>query len=175
MGQSSPSKYFIILSSNFCRCHFLWVHSLSCFMKILKLWSGSGLRSIILKTKICVLFSCRVNSNWSHIFVTALLFSLFHPFSSGHLTHLSPLLRATLMSFSIPPASLRALVFSMFFVMTSWSAQQIAVMVSSDMVFPTRLLLLTPPLPPLLLLLLLPPGKRCTRSLIAYLPVRCQK
>lgn len=78
------------------------------------------------------------------------------------------------MSFSMPPASLRALVFSMFLVMTSCSAQQIAVMVSSDMVFPTRLLLLAlppPPPPPLLLLLLLPPGKRCTRSLMAYLPV----
>lgn len=92
---------------------------------------------------------------------------------SSHSAYLSPLLRATPMSFSMPPASLRALVFSMFLVMTSCSAQQIAVMVSSDMVFPTRLLVLpTPPPPPLVvLLLLLPPGKRCTKSLMAYLPV----
>lgn len=94
----------------------------------------------------------------------------------SHSAYLSPLLRATPMSFSMPPASLRALVFSMFLVMTSCSAQQIAVMVSSDMVFPTRLLALVPPPPaPLLLLLLLPPGKRCTRSLMAYLPAREEK
>lgn len=70
----------------------------------------------------------------------------------------------------MPPASLRALVFSMFFVMTSCRAQQIAVMVSSDMVFTPRLLLLGPPPVLLVLLLLVPPGKRCTRSLMAYLP-----
>lgn len=77
-------------------------------------------------------------------------------------TNLSPLLRAMPMSFSIPPASRRALVFSMFLVMTSCRAQQIAVMVSSDM------LLLVP-----VLLLLLPPGSRWTRSLMAYLPLGC--
>lgn len=68
------------------------------------------------------------------------------------------------MSFSMPPASRRALVFSMFLVMTSCRAQQIAVMVSSDM-------LLLPPVP--VLLLLLPPGSRWTRSLMAYLPLGC--
>lgn len=100
------------------------------------------------------------------------LYNLVHLTTSSHSAYLSPLLRAIPMSFSMPPASLRALVFSMFLVMTSCSAQQIAVMVSSDMVFPTRLLVLPPPPPPpLLLLLLLPPGKRCTRSLMAYLPV----
>lgn len=101
--------------------------------------------------------------------------TFFHLTMSSHSAYLSPLLRAIPMSFSMPPASLRALVFSMFLVMTSCKAQQIAVMVSSDMVFPTRLLVLPPPPPPpppppLLLLLLLPPGKRCTRSLMAYLP-----
>lgn len=75
-------------------------------------------------------------------------------------TYLSPLLRAMPMSFSMPPASRKALAFSMFLVMTSWRAQQMAVMVSSDMLFPTP--------PPLLLLL--PPGRRWTRSLMAYLP-----
>lgn len=79
-------------------------------------------------------------------------------------TNLSPLLRAMPMSFSMPPASRRALVFSMFLVMTSCRAQQIAVMVSSDM-------LLLPPVP--VLLLLLPPGSRWTRSLMAYLPLGC--
>lgn len=78
-------------------------------------------------------------------------------------TNLSPLLRAMPMSFSMPPASRRALVFSMFLVMTSCRAQQIAVMVSSDM------LLLGVPLVPVLLLLF-PPGRRWTRSLMAYLP-----
>lgn len=106
--------------------------------------------------------------------LTTLCHLVFAVYPREHLplsAYLSPLLRATPMSFSMPPASLRALVFSMFFVMTSCSAQQIAVMVSSDMVFPTRLLLLVPPPPLLVLLLLLPPGRRCTRSLMAYLPV----
>lgn len=104
-------------------------------------------------------------------FYTFFLSTLFHLMAPSHSAYLSPLLRAMPMSFSMPPASLRALVFSMFLVMTSCSAQQIAVMVSSDMVFPTRLLVLPPPPPaPLLLLLLVPPGKRCTRSLMAYLP-----
>lgn len=100
------------------------------------------------------------------------------PTTSPRLAYLSPLLRAMLMSFSMPPASLRAFVFSMFLVMTSCSAQQMAVMVSSDMVIPTRALPLEPPPPPpplLVLLLLLPPGKRCTRSLMAYLPVLVAK
>lgn len=85
--------------------------------------------------------------------------------------HLSPLLRAIPMSFSMPPASLRALAFSMFLVMTSCSAQQMAVTVSSDMV------LLGGPVVPevpllvvLLLLLLLLPGNRWIKSLMAYLP-----
>lgn len=108
-----------------------------------------------------------------HLTPSSFLSTLFHLTTSSHSAYLSPLLRAMPMSFSMPPASLRALVFSMFLVMTSCSAQQIAVMVSSDMVFPTKLLVLPPPPPPppLLLLLLLPPGKRCTRSLMAYLPV----
>lgn len=73
------------------------------------------------------------------------------------------------MSFSMPPASLRALAFSMFLVMTSCSAQQMAVTVSSDMA-----LLGGPAVPegPLLvvLLLLLLPGNRWIKSLMAYLP-----
>lgn len=87
------------------------------------------------------------------------------------LTYLSPLLRAMPMSFSMPPASRRALVFSMFLVMTSCSAQQMAVTVSSDMA-----LLGGPVVPevPLLvelwLLLLLLPGSRWIKSLMAYLP-----
>lgn len=108
-----------------------------------------------------------------HILLYFFPSTFFHLTMSSHSAYLSPLLRAIPMSFSMPPASLRALVFSMFLVMTSCRAQQIAVMVSSDMVFPTRLLVLPPPPPPpppLLLLLLLPPGKRCTRSLMAYLP-----
>lgn len=72
----------------------------------------------------------------------------------------------------MPPASLRALAFSMFLVMTSCSAQQMAVTVSSDMV------LLGGPVVPevpllvvlLLLLLLLLPGSRWIKSLMAYLP-----
>lgn len=78
------------------------------------------------------------------------------------------------MSFSMPPASLRALAFSMFLVMTSCSAQQMAVTVSSDMA-----LLGGPAVPegPLLvvLLLLLLPGNRWIKSLMAYLPDRRRK
>lgn len=91
-------------------------------------------------------------------------------------THLSPLLRAMPISFSIPPASRRALAFSMFLVMTSCSAQQMAVTVSSDMallggpVVPEVTLLVA-----LLLLLLLMPGNRWIKSLIAYLPGACGK
>lgn len=86
-------------------------------------------------------------------------------------THLSPLLRAMPMSFSMPPASRKAFAFSMFFVMTSCSAQQMAVTVSSDMallgepVVPEVALLVA-----LLLLLLLLPGNRWIKSLMAYLP-----
>lgn len=75
------------------------------------------------------------------------------------------------MSFSIPPASRRALAFSIFLVMTSCSAQQMAVTVSSDMallggpVVPEVPLLVA-----LLLLLLLLPGNRWIKSLMAYLP-----
>lgn len=90
-------------------------------------------------------------------------------------THLSPLLRAMPMSFSMPPASRRALAFSMFLVMTSCSAQQMAVTVSSDMallggpVVPEVPLLVA-----LLLLLLLLPGNRWIKSLMAYLPCVCE-
>lgn len=86
-------------------------------------------------------------------------------------TYLSPLLRAMPMSFSMPPASRRALAFSMFLVMTSCRAQQMAVTVSSDMallggpVVPEVPLLVA-----LLLLLLQLPGNRWIKSLIAYLP-----
>lgn len=87
-------------------------------------------------------------------------------------THLSPLLRAMPMSFSMPPASRRALAFSIFLVMTSCSAQQMAVTVSSDMallggpMFPEVPLLVAL----LLLLILLLPGNRWIKSLMAYLP-----
>lgn len=74
----------------------------------------------------------------------------------------------------MPPASRRALAFSMFLVITSCSAQQMAVTVSSDMV------LLGGPVVPevpllvaLLLLLLLLPGNRWIKSLMAYLPGMC--
>ena len=91
-------------------------------------------------------------------------------------THLSPLLRAMPISFSMPPASRRALAFSMFLVMTSCSAQQMAVTVSSDMallggpVVPEVPLLVA-----LLLLLLLLPGNRWIKSLMAYLPGGCEE
>lgn len=62
-------------------------------------------------------------------------------------------------SFSMPPASRKALAFSMFLVMTSCSVQQMAVTVSSDMALLAELLLL------------LAPGSRWTRSLMAYLPL----
>lgn len=73
-------------------------------------------------------------------------------------TYLSPLLLEMPTSFSIPPASRKALAFSIFFVMTSCKVQQMAVTVSSDMVLLAELLLL------------LPPGSRWTRSRMAYLP-----
>jgi len=69
-------------------------------------------------------------------------------------TCLSPLPFVMFTSFSIPPVSARALAFSMFLLVTSCSAQQIAATVSSDS-------MLGP----------LPPGRRFTRSRIAYLPV----
>lgn len=68
-------------------------------------------------------------------------------------TCLSPLPFVMLTSFSIPPVSARALAFSMFLLVTSCRAQQIAATVSSDR-------MLGP----------LPPGSRLTRSRIAYLP-----
>lgn len=83
-------------------------------------------------------------------------------------THLSPLLLAMPMSFSMPPASRSALAFSMFLVMTSCRAQQMAVTVSSDMVLLVALLVELP-------LALLLPGRRWTRSLIAYFPTRSEK
>lgn len=57
-----------------------------------------------------------------------------------------------LTSFSIPPVSARALAFSMFLLVTSCSVQQMAATVSSDRA------------------LVFPPGRRLTRSLIAYFP-----
>jgi len=59
----------------------------------------------------------------------------------------------------MPPASRKALAFSMFLVMTSCRVQQMAVTVSSDMALLAELLLL------------LAPGSRWTRSLMAYLPL----
>lgn len=67
------------------------------------------------------------------------------------------------MSFSMPPASRKALAFSIFLVMTSCRAQHIAVTVSSHMVLPAVLLAVPP-------VALLPPGRRWMRSRIAYLP-----
>lgn len=74
-------------------------------------------------------------------------------------TYLSPLLLEMPTNFSMPPASRKALAFSMFLVITSCRVQHTAVTVSSDMAL----------LPALLLLF--PPGSRWTRSLIAYLPL----
>lgn len=74
-------------------------------------------------------------------------------------TYLSPLLLDMPTSFSMPPASRKALAFSMFLVMTSCRVQQMAVTVSSDMALLAELLLL------------LAPGSRWTRSLMAYLPL----
>lgn len=92
-------------------------------------------------------------------------------FSLKTLAYLSPLLRAMPMSFSMPPASRRALAFSMFLVMTSCSAQQMAVTVSSDMaLLGGPVVLEVPLLVALLLLLLLLPGNRWIKSLMAYLP-----
>lgn len=68
-------------------------------------------------------------------------------------TCLSPLPFVMLTSFSMPPVSARALAFSMFLLVTSCRAQQMAATVSSDR-------MLGP----------LPPGSRLTRSRIAYLP-----
>lgn len=70
----------------------------------------------------------------------------------------------------MPPASRRALAFSMFLVMTSCSAQQMAVTVSSDMALLGELVVTVVPLLVALLLLLLPPGNRWIKSLMAYLP-----
>lgn len=74
------------------------------------------------------------------------------------------------MSFSMPPASRRAFAFSMFLVMTSCSAQQMAVTVSSDMALLGGPVVPEVPLLVALLLLLLLPGNRWIKSLIAYLP-----
>lgn len=62
-------------------------------------------------------------------------------------------------NFSMPPASRKALAFSMFLVMTSCRVQHTAVTVSSDMALLAALLLL------------FPPGSRWTRSRMAYLPL----
>ncbi len=66
--------------------------------------------------------------------------------------YISPLPLVMLTSFSMPPASARALAFSMFLLVTSCSVQQIATTVSSDncVVFP--------------------PSKQFTRSRMAYFP-----
>lgn len=68
-------------------------------------------------------------------------------------TCLSPLPFVMLTSFSMPPVSARALAFSMFLLVTSCRAQQMAATVSSDRT-------LGP----------LPPGSRLTRSRMAYFP-----
>lgn len=62
-------------------------------------------------------------------------------------------------NFSMPPASRKALAFSMFLVITSCRVQHTAVTVSSDMALLAALLLL------------FPPGSRWTRSRMAYLPL----
>lgn len=74
-------------------------------------------------------------------------------------TYLSPLLLEMPTSFSMPPASRKALAFSMFLVITSCRVQQTAVTVSSDMALLAALLLL------------FPPGSLWTRSRMAYLPL----
>ncbi|MEQ2212179.1 hypothetical protein XENOCAPTIV_026743, partial [Xenoophorus captivus] len=56
--------------------------------------------------------------------------------------------------FLMPPVSAKAFAFSMFLLVTSCSVQQIAATVSSD----SRVVF--------------PPGRRFTRSLIAYFPAR---
>lgn len=66
--------------------------------------------------------------------------------------HLSPLPLVMLTSFSMPPVSARAFAFSMFLLVTSCRVQQMAATVSSD----SRVVF--------------PPGRRLTRSLIAYFP-----
>lgn len=71
----------------------------------------------------------------------------------GAHTCLSPLPLVMFTSFSIPPESARALAFSMFLLVTSCRAQQMAATVSSDR-------MLGP----------LPPGSLLTRSRMAYLP-----
>lgn len=68
-------------------------------------------------------------------------------------TDLSPLPLVMFTSFSIPPVSAKALAFSMFLLVTSCKAQQMAATVSSER-------MLGP----------LPPGRRFTKSRIAYLP-----
>lgn len=65
--------------------------------------------------------------------------------------HLS-LLLVMLTSFSMPPVSAKALAFSMFLLVTSCRVQQMAATVSSD----SRVVF--------------PPGRRFTRSLMAYFP-----
>lgn len=72
---------------------------------------------------------------------------------AGAATCLSPRPLVMFTSFSMPPVSASALAFSMFLLVTSCKAQQIAATVSSDST-------LGP----------LPPGSRLTRSRMAYLP-----
>lgn len=72
---------------------------------------------------------------------------------AGAATCLSPRPLVMFTSFSMPPVSASALAFSMFLLVTSCKAQQIAATVSSDNT-------LGP----------LPPGSRLTRSRMAYLP-----
>lgn len=86
-----------------------------------------------------------------------------NPFYQYHLTYLSPLLLEMPTNFSMPPASRKALAFSMFLVITSCRVQQTAVTVSSDMALLAALLLL------------FPPGSLWTRSRMAYLPLRKNK
>lgn len=68
-------------------------------------------------------------------------------------TYLSPLPFVMFTNFSIPPVSAKALAFSIFLLVTSCKAQQIAATVSSERIFGP-----------------FPPGRRFTRSRMAYLP-----
>lgn len=70
-------------------------------------------------------------------------------------TCLSPLPLVMFTSFSMPPESARALAFSIFLLVTSCRAQQMAATVSSDST-----------------LGLAPPGSRLTRSRMAYFPAQ---
>lgn len=99
---------------------------------------------------------------WAHLELTLPIPNSTEIWSLS-LTYLSPLLLEMPTNFSMPPASRKALAFSMFLVITSCRVQQTAVTVSSDMALLAALLLL------------FPPGSLWTRSRMAYLPLEKKK